>query len=103
MKVRNGFASVSSIVDHGSESIFRESLGSRDFTHLEHHMPERFLISRRCLRNSWNRTFRDEQEMGWRLRRDITEAKAEIVLIDNVGRNLTCDDFFKEGSLAHLL
>ena len=41
----------------------------------------------------FKRLQRNDENMNWRLRRDIVESEAKLVFIHNVGGNLTPNDF----------
>ena len=102
VQVGNGFATVCSIVYHHSESFFGIPFLTGDLADLQHEMAKEFLVARVGQRYSRDWLLGNQEKVGWGLRGNVAKAKAEIVFVDDVGRDLPGDDFFKKSrSVAH--
>ena len=100
MQVRNRFARVRPIVEHHPiaalfEAGFRSNLGR-----FQQKVSKQLAVARRGLSQAWDRFFRHEQNMRWRLWVDVAKSQHQIVFIDDVSRDFPRGDFFKQGS-AH--
>ena len=102
MEVGNGFATVGAVVDDDAEAIFGVALLAGNVANLKEEVPEKVLVILLGEGNTGERLFGNEEEMNGRLGRDVAEAEALVIFVNNVGGNFTGDDFFEEGGwLAH--
>ena len=97
VEMRNGLATIWSVIDHKTVSAFGDFFPPRDFRRSNKKPPEQDLISLLGGTDSRNGRFRNAQNMHGRLRRDIPKGEAEFVFKNDVGRNLAGDDFFEKG------
>ena len=100
MQVRYRFASVRSVVEDQPVAILLEAEFIGDFRGLQHQVTEHLVVFGFGFSDAWNGFLRNDQNMRRRLRFDVAKGDNGIVLIDNGGRDLTSDDFFKQG-FAH--
>src|SRR6266850_3766274 len=63
-------------------------------------MAKDLMVFRRGFRDAGNGLFGNDQNVRRRLRFDILERKNEIVFVNDLSRDFSSDDFFKEG-FAH--
>lgn len=99
VKMRNGFSSVATGVEHKPVSV----LESKDFRHLgrgKQHVPEQFLVFRFCIGQPRDRFAWHDKHVNRRLRVDVSESNHEVILPNNISRQLAIADFLKQG-LAH--
>ena len=94
--MRHGFAAITPVVDDESKSALRKIQLGRYRPCLEKQMSQERLIFMRRLPDSRDRLLGDDQDVHWRLRIDVPESEDQLVLIDDIGRNLTGDYFFKK-------
>lgn len=91
----HGFAAVLSIVDDDSEATFFKAFLPGDLSNFGHHVAQKCGIIARCLCDSWNRLLWDQEQVHWRLRLDVAEAKAEVVFVGYRRRDFPGDDLLK--------
>ena len=60
-------------------------------------MPEGGLVFGVGFTNAWDWLAGDDEEVGGRLRVDVAEGDAEVVLVFELTRYFTVHDFFEEG------
>ena len=97
MEVGNGFATVLCVVDDDAESIFPIAFLPGDVPNPQKKVAEKFLIADVRFGNPGDGFLWDEKKVNRSLGRDIAEAKAEVVFVNDVRRDFPGDDFFKEG------
>ena len=97
MQMRHSFAGIRAVIEDEPKTVLREAELIRDFTGLEHEMAENLVILRRRFGNARDRFLRDQQHMRRGLWLDVAKGDDEIVLINDLRRDFTCDDFFKQG------
>jgi len=104
MQMGNSFSAVFPIVDHKAETIVRvvKSEIARDFSCREQQVAQNGFIICVRLADAGNELFRDHKNVHRRLRCNIPEGEATIVLMDDVGGNLAGDDFFEESHVRIL-
>ena len=102
VKVWYRFPSVGAIVNDDPEAFFRIALLAGDLTDFEHHVAEQILVCGTGQGNPGNRLFGNQEKVNRSLRSNVTETKAKIIFIDNLGWDFTGDDFLKKsGFVAH--
>ena len=91
VEVRDGFAAVRAVVDHEAEAG-----GEVEFTgHRaggEQQVTEQRLVIGRSGADAGDDLFRDDEEVGGRLRRDVVEDDAEVVLVLDLGGDFSGDN-----------
>lgn len=92
----NGLAAVAAVVDDEAVAIFFETEFGGNFSGLEQQMTKELVIIRRCFGNARNRLLWDDDHMRWSLRIDVAKRASEFVLEDDLRRDFTSDDFFKQ-------
>ena len=95
----HGFSAVGAIVDDDSEAIFGVAFLAGDLADFQEEMAQEFLVFGRAFGDANDWFFGNEKKVDRGLGRNVTEAKAEIVFVDDVGGNFPGDDFFKQGHL----
>lgn len=100
MQVRHRFAAVGAVVEDEPETVLRQAQFPGDFGGFQQQMAEQGLVFRSRFGEAREGFLRDHEDVRRCLRGNVVEGDDRVVLIDNPGRNLTSDDFLKEG-LAH--
>ena len=95
MKVGHRLSAIAAIVDHQPIAVLLQAQLRGDFGGLQQKMPEQRLVSRASLRDAGNGLFRHDERVNRRLRIDVAERQHDVVLVNNLRRNLARDDFFK--------
>ena len=99
MQVEHALTGVRAIIDYQPEGIrnaklFCHAVGS------EQEVPEQRLIRCRCVSKARYFLLRNDQHVCGRLGIDVTECQAQIILVDDIGRQLAPDDL-AENSTHH--
>src|SRR5208282_1296693 len=97
--MKHRLAGLFTIVDHQPKRIGYFQL-TRNFAGREQQMAEQSVIFGLCIYQPVNRLLRDQQQMHLRLGIDVLDCNAQLVLVNNVGRNLPVDDLGKK-SIGH--
>ncbi len=100
--MRHGFATITTVVDNETKSSLRKIQLGRYRPCLQKQMSQERLVFIRRLPDSRNRLLGDDQDVHRCLRIDVPKSEDQLVLIDDVGRNLAVDYFFKK-RLTHIL
>jgi hypothetical protein len=93
-------AAIQAVVDDDAKSGVLKTFLSRHILRDEEQMAQERLISGRGSVNASDLAFRDDQKMSRRLRIDVVEGEAKVVLISNAGRYFPGDDLGKNGAHA---
>lgn len=101
MQVGDFFASVRAVVDDGAESGFSKTFLLGNFTRCEEKVAERGLIIGFCFRDPHDEFLWYDQQVNGRLRIDVPEAQAELILIDDVCGDFAVDDFLEKCLFSH--
>lgn len=101
VKVRNCFSTVPAIVDHDPEAVFAQSFLFSDDTDAGEEVAEEILVRRVSLADPHDQLFRNEEQVNRGLRGDVTEAEAQVVLVDDVARDFPVSDLLEDGFLSH--
>jgi hypothetical protein len=97
MEVGDGFAGMAPVIDDEAESGLDDSeFFGDEAAGVEEVAEQRFIVSG-GFGDTRNGFFGNDQNVDGCLWIDVLEGGAEIILEYDVGRNLTGDDFFKEG------
>ena len=95
----HGFSAVGAIVDDDSEAIFGVAFLAGDLADFQEEMAQEFQVVGRGFGDANDWFFGNEKKVDRGLGRNVAEAEAEIVFVDDVGGNFTGDDFFEQGHL----
>ena len=101
VQMRDGFSSVGAVVDDGAKARFREAFLLRDDAHARKEVPEEGGLFRGRFRDARDELLRNKEEVDRGLGLDVSEAEAEVIFINDLGRNFTGDDLLKNGLRAH--
>ena len=95
VKVRNGFSAVGTVVDHdaitGGEIELAGQVGCG-----EQQVAEQGLVGERRLVDPGNGFLGYDQNMNGRLRLNVVNGDAVLVLVGDLGGDFASDDFFEE-------
>ncbi len=80
-------------VDHQTVAAVNETLLARNLARGQHEMAEQLLVLGGGRREAGHVHARNEQYVRGRLRRDVAEGQAGVVLVDGLGRDLAAKDF----------
>lgn len=100
MQVRHAFAAIAAVIDHKTVAILRQSDLLRDFRRFQQKVSEQLLILCLRLADALDRFARDDEDMRWGLRADVTEGHHLVIFIDDVRRDLAGGDLL-EKRLTH--
>lgn len=98
VQMGDGFASVSAIIDNEPEA-FLFAVASQYCRHLsggEKKMAEEGLILLHGFAYPGDRLFRNYENVGRGLGGDVPESDGVVILINDLGRNLSRDDFLEQ-------
>jgi hypothetical protein len=101
MQVGDSFAAIGAVVDDEAETAFGESLASGDFCGGQEEVSEDFLIGSLGFGDPDDGFARNDEQVDRCLRRDVSKADTEIVLVNDIRRNLPIADFFKKRLVGH--
>ena len=99
VEVRDGLATVPALVDDKAKAV-AQALAGRDLGCDDEEVAKQLGVSGSSLADARDELARDHEDVGGRLRSDIVEGHAMLVLIDDPGGNLTVGDTLEEG-LGH--
>ena len=100
MQMRDGFASVGSVVDHYPKAIVKIH-GLCGFSSDEKKVPHESSIFFSGFTDARDRFSRDHKKMNGGLWINVAENDAKIVLVHEISRNFTIDDFAEQGFIGH--
>ena len=60
-------------------------------------MPQQHLVIRLCVSEPGNASLGNHQYMYWRLRADVVDRNTVLILVNKLARNITADNFAKDG------
>lgn len=101
VQVGNGLSSVPAIVDHHPEAIFTQSLLLRDNAYASEKVSKKILIRGIGLSDPDDQLFRHEEQVHRGLGSDVPEAEAQVVLVDDISRNLPIRNLLEDGFFSH--
>jgi hypothetical protein len=100
VEMRHSLAAIRTIIDHEPKARFMEALlpgyGLRNMNEVA----QKRFIGGCGSRHAWDFPFRDDQDMDRSLGMDIVKRKAEVVFINDPGRDFAGDDLRK--NRAHI-
>lgn len=96
MEVRDGLATIPSVVDHDSEPVGEIQLAGQ-LGGDEEAMPEDRFVMGESLAQPWDRFPRDHEDMNGCLGIDILDRDTTVILVLKRRRNLSINDFLEEG------
>lgn len=96
MEMKNRLPGPLAIIDNQSIGIC-DTLLCSNTAGSQHEVSQQGLVRIRCVRQSGDRFLRDHQDMGWCLGIDVPEPQAELILVDDVCRDLPIDYFREDG------
>lgn len=96
MKVGDGFAGVTTVVDHDAKAVGEVEFSGDDAGDDEE-MAEEGLVSGGRFAHARYQFFGDDQKVSRRLRLDVVEDDAMLVLVLDPGGNFAIDDFLEDG------
>jgi len=94
--MRNGLPAIRPVVDDETESRSREAFGFGDLPGSDEQMAEEFRVGGKRFRHARDHPLGNHEDMNGRLRRNIAEREATVVLEDNVRGNFPGEDFFEK-------
>ena len=97
VQVRYGFAAVTTIVDYNAVAGFSDTEFFRERGGREQQMPEQRLIGDGGFAESGQVFLWDHEHVDRRLRVDVVNGDAKLVLVRELRRNLAIDDFLENG------
>jgi hypothetical protein len=95
VEMRNRFPAIAAVIDHEPESGILDAERAGDGAGSEEKMAEEVGVGISGVADAWDYTFWNHEDMDWGLRVDVAEGEAEVVIVDNVGRNLAGNDFLE--------
>ena len=95
VEVRHGFAGVGAVVDHEAEAVVELEF-FRDLAGDEEQVAEDRLIFRGGFADARDRFFGDDEQVDRRLRLDVVEDDAAVVLVFDAAGYFAGDDAFEE-------
>lgn len=101
MKVGNRFTAVGAVVDHQSEAALIEALILGDLRGSQQQVAEHGLIFVGGFGDPWDGLARHHQVVDRCLRRDVLEADAVVVLVQDLGGDLLVADFLEQCLFSH--
>ena len=96
MEVRDGLPAITPVVDDKTESRIREAFGLGDLPGGDEQMAEELRVGGKRFRHARDHPLGNHEDMNGRLRRNIAEREATVVLEDNVRGNFPGEDFFEK-------
>lgn len=94
--VWHGFAAVWSVVNDEAKTAFVDFELAGDVACFQEKVAQKFLVFFMGGCHTGDHFFGNEEEVGWRFGRNVVEAEAKIVFVNDFGRDLAGDDFFEE-------
>ena len=101
VEMRNGFSAVGAVVDDQTKTVFGEAFLFGDLRGGQEEVSEDGLIGGLGFGYASDRLAGNDEVVDGCLRRDVLEADAEIVFVDDVRRDLAIADFFKKRLFSH--
>src|SRR5688572_21023379 len=95
VQVKNRLSRCRTIVDRDPKGIFDLEL-TGDLAYRQHQVSQESLVGGGGLCKHCNRLLRNQEYMEWRLRINVLDREAQVVLVDDVGRNLFIDNSSEE-------
>ncbi len=95
MQMRDGLAAVRAVIDDDPEAVGPEFVA--EFSRHTEEMAEKCAVLFGCFADAGDGLARDDQQVRWRLRVDIPNGHAEVVLMLKGSRDFPGHDFLKEG------
>ena len=96
MKVGDGLPTIGTVVDDEAEPGIRDAFGFGDLSGGAEQMPEELGVRRNGFRHPRDHPLGDHEDMNRCLGGNIAEREAPVVLENNVGGNLSGNDFFEK-------
>lgn len=97
MQVRHRLAAVRAVVDHDAEARLAEAFAFRHRAGGEEQVAKEFGVLGFRLADARDDGLRHDQKMRGRLRVDVTEGQAPVVLVKNLRGNFPRYDAFEDG------
>ncbi len=97
MEVRNGFATVGTVVDDESVAGGGYVLAAGDLGGSEEEVAEEVLLIDLSRSDSSDGFFGNDENVDWSLGSDVAEGEALVVFEDDVCWDFADDDFFEKG------
>ncbi len=97
VEVGNGFAAVRTVIDDEAVAGGGDIFAAGDFGSREEQVAKEVLIIGLCASDARDEFFGNEENVDGRLRRDVAEGQAQVVLKNDIGGDFASDDFFEEG------
>ncbi len=98
MEMRHRLAAIPAIVDNQSKSRVGYPLAPRHVLRDKKEMPHQRLIGPGRGGHPWNFLLWNDEDMHRRLGVDVMKSEAELILINNPGRDFTGNDFREDGA-----
>ena len=96
MQVRHGFAAVGAVVDHNAEAGAEVQFFCQGLRR-QQEMTEQSLVTGDGLIEARDKSLREDQHVHWRLRLDVVDGETQVILMDDLGGDLTVGDFLENG------
>ena len=100
MQVIDDLSAMLVAIDDQAEAVFRDSFPRREVARDDEHVTEGALVVVADVVDGRDGLVRHDQQVHWRLRRDVAERGDAVVLVDDRGGNFSGDDLFEEGGHA---
>ena len=101
MDVVNLLSAVAVGVHDQTIAIFGNTFLLSNFCRYGDHASQRLLMLSRHVVHSWNEDIWNDQNMRWRLRRNIAKRRYQIILVDDIGGDLTTNNFAEYSFFCH--
>ena len=96
MKMGDGFPAIRPVVDHQTVAGFLDAQFGGQFGGFQQEMSQDLMVLWMGFSKTGNGLLGHDYHMHRRLRLDVSEGQHEIILINDVGRNLPSDHFLKK-------
>lgn len=102
VEMGNCFAAVASVVDDDSEAVLGKSFLLGDHAHPGQEVTEEILIGGVRFADADDDFLGDEKKVNGSLGRDVFEAEAKLVFVDDVARDFAVGDLLEDGFIGHV-
>lgn len=97
MKMWHRFACIRTAINHGAKARFRNGKFFGQLTCDVEQMTQHSLVAINRFAQARDRFFGNDQQVNWRLRADVVDRDAAIILELDLGGDFAGDDFFEDG------
>lgn len=97
MEMGDTFAAIPTIVDDQSVAGLVESKFPGDFSGFQKQVAEERVVRRVGFVDPGDRFFGNDEDVGGGLRMNVGESECQVVLVEDLGGDLTGDNFLEQG------